>query len=192
MKFLNFAFQIRELEKSSNVSSHEQELIELKPLLPEIVKNLIFGEFSMHVCYYGSLYAVQPGGSVFSKNNDNDYNDERIASVKYPPSGNTWWLESTDDENTVYIKNIFTNEYLYVTEFEHTFDPSHKKISLASKPTGPEFKWLLQYTERNFYIRNLGYSSKYLFLRGSSESEKYIVTAYDKSDGFRTEEVDFC
>ena len=127
MKFLNLGFEIRELEKSSNISSNDQELVDLKPLLPEIVKNLIFEEFNMRVCGYGALYAVQPGGSVFSTTSD--HSDERIAAIDSPLSGDTWWLESTDDEKTVYIKNIFTNEYLYITKFEHTFNTSHKKIS---------------------------------------------------------------
>ena len=94
----------------------------------------------------------------------------------------------TDDEKSVYIKNIYTDEYLSATESKYSSDTSYRKVSLTTRPGGNEYKWTLKYTNpTSLLILNTKYSSEYLrSYSGTSENNNYAIGTYSSTWTWRT------
>ena len=170
MKLVNIGLEIRKAEKSFRFGS--QELAELKLALPQMVKNVTEDEIILYSCSYGILFAVKQGNSIFSSTG------ERIGVKKegQPANGEKWKLEMTDsDDDSVYIKNTFTNEYLFATEQDHQSFLG-KSVSLALSPGGSEFKWIFEYQDTGFYIKN-SRNSRYVVLGYIEDRYRFITTA---------------
>ena len=181
MKLLTVALKIRDAEKTFK-SASQQEWIELKSILPQSVKNLTGDDFNLFSRPYEKLYAVKEGSKIFT------FNDERVAvRIKsQPTNGEKWRLEMTDTDDSVYIKNIFTNEYLSTTnEYAHQTYYNSNKAALASIPKGPAFKWIFKFWNPSYYIINLK-NSQYLYNAVAENNNVRVFLTENSPSGWET------
>ena len=182
MKLINTGLAFRNAEKTFGLGS-QQELAKLKLALPLFVKNLIQDEIILYVCNYGMLHVVEQGNLMFATSG------ERIGAQRngHPANGENWKLEMTDsDDQSIYIKNTLTNEYLFTTEHNHHKSSGGGKIiSLALTPGGSdEFKWTFEYLDTGFRIRN-SRNSKYLYTL-TSENNNFFISTHPSADRWNT------
>ena len=173
MKLINEGLKIKNAQKTFGFD--KLELAELKFMLPQIVQNVTEDEIILWKYGYGILHVVEQGNSIFPSTG------ERIGIQKtgYPANGEKWKLEMTDSDESVYIRNTVTNEYLFTTEHTHPKYSYSKMTSLALTPGGSEFEWIFEYhQDEGFYIRN-SRNSQYLFPSGMLPENKdnfFVVT----------------
>ena len=174
MKLINIGLEIR--NPGNTLGFDNQKLAELKLMLPQMVKSVTENQIILFNCNDGMFHAVKPGYSLFKSG-------ERIGSQKtgQPANGARWRLEMTNGDGYVYIKNMFTNEYLYTTEQKHPRSSNCKMVSLSTTPAGYEFKWYFEYMDTGFYIKNAR-NAQYLD-DGYSENNNYHV--FTREEAFR-------
>ena len=171
MKLINIALEIRDAEKYFDLAN-QQEWADLKITIPQLIRNVTQDEIILYACNYGTLHAVKEGSRIFTKSN------ERIGVQisDQPTNGEKWRLETTDNPQSVYIRNIFTKEYLYQTnKLARETYPDSRQVFLASNLEKAEFKWILKYLNQGFYIIN-SRNSHYLFTEGLDNDNMHIMT----------------
>ena len=175
MKLTRIGLEIRNAKKYSIIRC--QELNDLQDMLPHVIRNLTLDSINFYSCSYGVLHAVK-SYTLFSNKN---YTDQRVAAQVSGkvPIGGKWRLELTDDDSSVYMKNTFTNEYLYAEKSKY-FSSSHRKVSLATSPSGYEFMWTLEYDGTYIRILNLEYSGENLV----TSTNHYGINRYIYTDKY--------
>ena len=172
MKLVNVALEIRDTKQVFE-SSFEQEWFEVKSMLPQIVRNFTKDEIILFACSYGTLFTVKQGSKIFKKG------DERIGVLREvePENGGKWSLERAGTDDSVYIRNVFTNEYLSTTTKSASVSyGGSKKIALATSPGGSECNWIFKYRDPGFHIIN-SKNSQHLFTAGWENNYMYMMTA---------------
>ena len=169
MKLINIGLEIRNSEETFRLGKNE--LAKLKSTLSQMVKNMTKDEIILFNCKWGMLHVAEYGHSIFKSTG------ERIGVHKngQPANGEIWKLKMTDSDESVYIWNTFTNEYLFATENKHPESPSSKMISMALTPRGSEFEWIFEYRDEGFVIRN-SRNAQYLDSGYPEENNYYVHT----------------
>ena len=164
MELITIALKIRNSEKYVEGIS-QQEWDDLKLMLPPIINNLTKDEINLFPCSGsdpdGILYAVKQGYTIFESTDE-----VRVAVriIGQPEKGGKWSLEIADSGESVYIRNTFTNEYLYAYG---------RDVYLDSSPEGIAFQWTLKHFDSGFYIISLT-NSNYLYASHSENNNRFI------------------
>ena len=153
MSLVNVGNQLKKQERFIEAS---------KSILPEIVKNLVWSNICLrdHFTLYDPyLYAAKEGNIFPSPDEDQRVLTNNANGTK-PETGAEWKFEMTEDDNSFYIRNVFTEEYLFVTEEFFIECNKCRKMALSTlKYQVPEFKWkIVPYSIKPYYsIRNIKY-----------------------------------
>ena len=182
---LKLAHDMNVLEHDGFPEGNKPTWRSLKGQVPKIVRLILSHEgvcLKNMWCNYAYPY-------LHSNRNVNP--DHKLFVPKGSPTVGSKWAFETDDGEHFYIKNLYSDEYLYATDETYSTNMWAKKPQVAPKQDADNFRWILESTHSGtqFTIRNtrfhdslsiyddIGQETDRYFLKISSIGDPWTIEA---------------
>jgi hypothetical protein len=135
MSLLRFALRLK-----NHTTSESSEIAALKSQLPDIIHKMAWS----NICLRGSnAYCGHP--VFFGSSSPDPASASRVLSYSggsKPSSGYSWMVELSEDGDSVYLKNVHLDQYLYATTGTYNlYSSSYRRMDLAPKSKSDAFQW---------------------------------------------------
>jgi hypothetical protein len=178
MMLLRLAFRLKELS-----GQHLHDVKKMKKQLPESIRTMVWSNFCLRHFNDSGLFLFASDNNIFDKPASTDQRVglapiEQNNSVKF-----SWTAQLSDDGDSVYIKSVLLDQYLFATKGKFT-DGDYRKIHLAPKSENNTFKWKLHpYSNSGdeVSVKNVGYS-EYLEHKCGHSKPPVFTTCTDTTE----------